>query len=147
MAVKYLPGRTFFLLLSDDAWVTTYTLVCLMKQALDRERSVTKVETQCELAKSFGAIDRSMNLECVTNLTPDAVVAGVGQASHKKISAWFEASVETLHVKRRMPDPAGTDQYAESACTITKLSDAVDVQGNQSFTMTLELTGAFDETP
>lgn len=145
MAEKYLPGRTYYLLLSDDAWTTTYTLVCLTKQGLNRERSVNKQDTQCGFSKSFGAVDRVMDVECVTNLTPTAVAAGVGEASYKKVSAWFEAGTE-IKMKRKTPTD-GTDQYQESACTIAKLSDAADVGGNQTFSMTLELTGAFDETP
>lgn len=145
MSVKYLNGRTYYVLLSDDNWATTYTLVCLSKQGLDRERSVSKQETQCEMAKSFGIVDRSFTADCVTNLTPAAVAAGVGEASYKKLSTWFEAGTE-LRWKRKSPAD-GSDQYQESRCVINKLSDAVEVNNNQSFSLSFELVGDFDETP
>ncbi len=144
MSVKYLPGRTFYLLLSANTWTDTYTLVCLTKQGLNRERAVNKVESQCEMAKSFGAVDRVMDVECVTNLTPAALAANVGEASYKLISQWFEADTE-LSVKRKTPSD-GSEQYMESKCKIVKLSDVAEVAGNQTFSMTLELYGTFDET-
>lgn len=144
MAVKYLSGRTFYLLLSANAFTDTYTLVCLTKQGLDRERPVNKIDTQCEQAKSFGSVDRVMTLECVCNLTPTALAANVGEASYKKISEWFEAETE-LQMKRKTPTD-GSELYQQSTCKISKLSDAAEVAGNLTFTMTLELYGTFDET-
>lgn len=144
MAVKYLAGRTYYLLFSANDFTDTYTAVCLTKQGLDRERSVNKVESQCEMAKAFGIVDRSMTVECVTNLTPTALAANVGEASYKLFSQWFEAGTE-LSIKRKTPSD-GSEQYQQSKCKISKISDAAEVAGNQTFTMTLELYGDFDET-
>ena len=139
-----LAGRTFYLLLSDDDWTTTYTLECLTKQGLSRSRAVNKQDTQCGQAKSYGSVDRTMALEAVTNLTPDAVSGGVGTASYKKIATWFEANT-ALKVKRKTPSD-GSHQYMESACRISKLDDSADVASNQTFSLELELEGDIDET-
>lgn len=144
MAVKYLPGRTFYLLLSDDNWTTTYTLVCLQRQGLKRSRAVTKQDSQCGVAKSYGSPDRSMSIEAINNLTPAAVAAGVGEASYKKIASWFEANTE-LKVRRKTPSD-GSELYMESTCKINDLEDAAAVEGNMTFSCTLELEGDLDET-
>jgi hypothetical protein len=144
MAVKYLPGRTFYLLLSADNWTTTYTLVCLTRQGLKRSRAVTKQDSQCGVAKSYGAPDRSMSVEAINNLTPATVAAGVGEASYKLISTWFEANTE-LKMKRKTPSD-GSELYQESACKINDLEDSASVEGNFTFSFTLELEGDLDET-
>jgi hypothetical protein len=141
----YLPGRTHYLLLSDDNWTTTYTLVCLTKMGVGRSRAVTKQDTQCEMAKAYGASDGSMPVEAVNNLTPNAVAAGVGEASFKKVSAWYEANTQ-LKMKRKAPTD-GSQLYMESSCKISKIDESVDVANNQTFTFDLELEGVFDETP
>jgi hypothetical protein len=144
MAHKYLSGRTWYLLMSVNAFTDTYTLVCLTKQGLNRERAVNKQDTQCELSKSFGAVDRVLDLECVTDLTPAALAANVGEASYKLISQWFEAGT-VVKIRRKTPTD-GSELFQESSGTITKLSDATEVAGNMTFSMTIELTGDFDET-
>lgn len=144
-AVKtYLPGRTFYLLMSDDNWTTTYTLVCLVKQGLKRSRSVTKQESQCEMAKSFGAVDRTFSVEAVNNLTPDAVASNVGEASYKKIASWFEAATP-LKIKRKSPSD-GSHLYMESSATIVGMDDSAAVADNMTFNFEMELTGDLDET-
>ena len=140
----YLQGRTFYLLLSDDNWTTAYTLECLTKQGLKRSRSVTKQDTQCGYAKAYGEVDRMMDLEAVTNLTPDAVAAGVATASYKKIAQWFEANT-SLKVRRKTPSD-GSQQYLESTCRIASMDDSAEVANNQTFSLTLELEGTLDET-
>lgn len=139
----YLAGRTFYLLLSDDNWTTTYTLVCLQKQSLSRSRAVNKQDSQCGIAKAYGEVDRTMSVEAVHNLTPDAVASGVGEASYKKIATWFEANT-ALNVKRKTPND-GSYLYMESACRISKLDDVAEVAGNQTFSFELEMEGTFDE--
>lgn len=141
----YLPGRTFYVYLTDDNWTTTYTLECLTKGGLKRSRPVNKQDTQCGQAKSYGTPDRMMDLEAVTNLTPDAVAAGVGTASYKKIAQWFEAAT-ALKVRRKFPTD-GSQQYLESDCKIASLDDDAEVAANQTFSLTLELEGVPDETP
>lgn len=133
----YLPGRTFYLLLSDDSWTTTYTLVCLQKQGLSRSRAVTKQESQCGVAKAYGEVDRTFPVEAINNLTPDAVAAGVGEASYKKIATWFEANT-ALKVKRRTPTD-GSQLYMEANCKISKMDDSVDSTNNMTFSFELEL--------
>lgn len=140
----YLAGRTFYLLLSDDNWTTTYTLVCLTKQGLKRSRPVNKQDSQCGQAKSYGEVDRNMDVEAINNLTPDAVSAGVGEASYKKIAAWFEANT-VLKVKRKTPSD-GSHLYMESSARIANLDDSEGVADNMTFSFTLELEGDIDET-
>lgn len=140
----YLAGRTHYLLLSDDSWTTTYTLVCLTKQGMSRSRAVTKQDSQCEMAKAYGASDGTMSVEAVNNLTPNAVSAGVGEASFKKVSAWYEANTQ-LKVKRKAPSD-GSQLYIESSCKISKIDESADVAGNQTFSFELELEGVLDET-
>jgi hypothetical protein len=140
----YLQGRTFYVLLSDDNWTTTYTLECLTKQSLSRSRAVNKIDNQCEVSKAYGNVDRNMPLEAVNNLTPDAVSGGVGTASYKKMSAWFEANTQ-IRVKRKTPSD-GSQLYMESACKVSKLDDVVDVASVMTYSLELELEGTFDET-
>ena len=140
----YLPGRTFYLLLSDDNWTTAFTLVCLQKQAMNRERPVSKQNSQCGVAKAYGEVDRSMDVEALNNLTPDAVSAGVGEASYKKISGWFEGNAQ-LKMKRKTPTD-GSQLYQESACKVSKISDQADSENNMTFNFSLELEGDLDET-
>ncbi|MGQ0740215.1 MAG: hypothetical protein ACT4OJ_14280 [Bacteroidota bacterium] len=140
----YLPGRTFYLLLSDDNWTTTYTLVCLSKQGLKRNRPVTKQDSQCGQAKAYGEVDRMMDVEAINNLTPDAVAAGVGEASYKKIASWFEANT-ALKMRRKTPSD-GSQLYQESACKLASLDDSAGVAENMTFSFTLELEGDLDET-
>lgn len=139
----YLPGRTFYLLLTNDSWTTTYTLVCLTNQGLKRSRSVNKQDSQCGVAKAYGEVDRMMDVQAINNLTPDAVAAGVGEASYKLISTWFEANT-VLRMKRLTGD--GSTLYQESQCKVAGIDDAADVAGNMTFGFTLELEGTFDET-
>lgn len=141
----YLPGRTFMLLLSDDNWTTTYTLVCLTKQGLSRSRSVNKQDTQCGIAKAYGPSDANMPIEAVNNLTPNAVSSGVGEASYKKIASWYEANT-SIKVKRKTPTD-GSQLYLEASARISKLDDAADVGGNMTFSFDLEIEGDLDETP
>lgn len=145
MAEKYLQGRTFYLLLSADNWTTTYTAVCLTRQGMDRQRNVSKVDTQCGMAKAFGSVDRVLNFEAVNNLTPAAVAAGVGEASYKKMAEWMEAETE-LKFRRKTPAD-GSELYQEGTCKIQSLGDAAEVGNNQTFTVVLEILGALDETP
>ena len=140
----YLPGRTFYLLLSADSWTTTYTVECLTNQGLKRSRPVTKQDTQCGQAKAYGTPDAMMDVEAVVNLTPDAVAAGVGTASYKLISGWFEANTE-LKMRRKTPTD-GSQLYQESTCKIASIDDAAEVASNMTFSFTLELTGTLDET-
>lgn len=140
----YLAGRTFNLLLSDDNWTTTYTLVCLTKQGLKRSRAVTKQDSQCGIAKAYGEVDRMMDVEAINNLTPDAVASGVGEASYKKIATWFENNT-ALKIKRRSPTD-GSNLYMESNGKIANLDDSAGVAENMTFSFTLELDD-IDETP
>lgn len=139
----YNPGRTYYLLISDDNWTTTYTLECITKHGLKRSRSVNKQDTQCGIAKARGSVDRMMDVEAVTNLTPDAVASGVGTASYKKVATWFEADT-ALKVKRKVGD--GSTDYLESGARIVSLDDSNDVASNQTYSLTLELEGTLDET-
>lgn len=141
----YVPGRTFYLLLSADSWTTTYTLVCLMKQGLSRSRAVNKQESQCGVAKSYGEVDRTMAVEAMNNTSPDAVALGVGEASYKQIAIWFEANT-LLKVRRKYPSATGAEVFMESECRISKLDDSVAVADNMTFNFDLELEGAIDET-
>lgn len=141
----YLPGRTFLLLLSPDNWTTTYTLVCLTKMGLKRSRPVTKTDTQCGQAKAYGEVDRTLDFEGLNNLTPNAVSAGVGEASYKLVSSWFEANTQ-LRFKRREPSD-GSQLYQEALCKLANLDDSAEVASNMSFSFTLEIEGAIDETP
>ncbi len=131
--------------LSDDNFTTTYTLVCLTKQGMRRSRSVTKQDTQCEIAKAYGAADRMMPIEAVNNLTPDAVSSGVGEASYKKIASWFEANT-TIKMKRRTPSD-GSQLFQLGECKINNLEDSESVGDNMTFSFELELQGDLDETP
>lgn len=142
--LTYLAGRTFNLTLSANAGTDVYTLVCLMKQGVTRERAVNKQDTQCGIAKAFGAVDRTMTVEAVNNLTPDALASNVGEASYKLIAQWFEANT-VLQVTRKSPTD-GSLIFMQSNARIQKLDDAADVAGNQTFSFTLEFEGTFDET-
>jgi hypothetical protein len=144
MAVKYLAGRTFYLTFSPDAGTSVYTAVCLIKQGVNRSRSVTKVDNQCEVSKAYGMPDRNMTVECMNNLTPAALAAGVGEASHKLFATWFEANTQ-LTIKRKTPSD-GSEQYMESLGRIVKLDDVADVGSNQTFSLEVEFEGTFDET-
>ncbi len=139
----YNPGRTFLLKLSADNWTTTYTVVCLTRQGMRRSRAVTKQDSQCGVAKAYGAPDRSMPVEAINNLAPAAVAAGVGEASYKQIATWFESNTE-LKMKRSVGD--GSTLYQEATCRINDLEDAEDVANNMTFSFVLELEGDLDET-
>jgi hypothetical protein len=139
----YVQGRTFLLKLSPDAGTTWYTLVCLIKQGLNRERPVTKQDSQCGQAKAYGEVDRNMDVECLNNLTPDAVAAGVGEASYQLVSQWFESNT-LLQMEREVGD--GSDLYQSSDCRVSKIADTEEVATNMTFSFTLELEGDFDET-
>ncbi len=141
----YLAGRTFLLLLSDDNWTTTYTLVCLTKQGLKRSRPVTKQDSQCGQAKAYGEVDRTLDVEALNNLTPDAVATGVGEASYKKVSTWFEANTQ-LKFRRKQPSD-GSQLYQEGSCKLANLDDSSEVGNNMTFSFTLEIEGDIDETP
>lgn len=95
------------------------------------------------MAKSYGAVDRTMSIEAINNLTPTAVSGGVGEASYKQIATWFEANTE-LKVKRKTPTD-GSELYMESTCRISKLDDTVGMD-NHTFNFDLELEGTIDET-
>lgn len=143
---NYIQGRTFYVLFSDDDWTTTYTAVCLSKQGLNRERPVTKQNSQCGVAKSYGPVDRNMDFECINNTTPDAVSAGVGEASYKKFATWFEANT-ALKVKRMDPSDTGVNLYFEADCRLSKLSDSADSETNMTFSFSVEIEGDPVETP
>lgn len=140
---NYQPGRTFMLLVSDDNWTTTLTVVCLNKQGLKRSRPVNSVDTQCGFSKAYGSADRKFDAEAVNNLTPDAVVAGVGEASYKKFASWFEANTE-LKFKREAADD--TQLFQEFSGKLASLDDANDVNTNMTFSFTVEIE-SIDETP
>lgn len=139
----YLAGRTFYLLLSDDSWTTTYTLVCLNKQGMKRSRPVSKQDSQCGQAKAYGEVDRTFDVEAINNLTPNAVVTGVGEASYKKISTWFEANT-ALKFRRKEPSD-GSYLYQEGSCKIANLDDDAESNNNMTFSFTLEIEGDLDE--
>lgn len=141
----YLPGRTFYLLLSTTSVFTdTYTLVCLQKQGVSRSRAVNKQDSQCGIAKAYGEVDRTMAVEAINNLTPNALAANVGEASYKLIATWFEANT-LIYVRRKSPTD-GSLLYMDSPARISKLDDSVDVAGNMTFSFELEFEGAWDET-
>lgn len=143
--MSYLAGRTFLLKLSPDNWTTTYTLVCLSKQGMKRSRPVTKQDTQCGQAKAYGEVDRTLDFEALNELDPTAVSGSVGQASYKLVSSWFEANTQ-LRFKRAEPAD-GSDLFQEGACKIASLDDDAEVANNMTFSGTLEIEGALDETP
>lgn len=141
----YLAGRTFMLLLSANGFTDTYTLVCLTKQGLKRNRPVSKQDSQCGQAKAYGEVDRTMDIEALNNLTPDALASNVGEASYKLISQWFEANTQ-LKFRRKQPSD-GSQLYQEGSCKIANLDDAAEVGNNMTFSFTLEIEGDLDETP
>jgi hypothetical protein len=140
----YLPGRTFYLLMSTNSFTDTYTLVCLTKQGLTRSRSVNKQDSQCGIVKSYGEPDRVMTVEAVNNLTPDALTANVGEASYKLLATWFEANT-LLYIRRKTPSD-GSQLFMEGTARISKLDDSAGVADNHSFSFELEFEGTFDET-
>ena len=144
MAQTYLQGRTFYLTLSANSGTDVYTLVCLTKQGLSRDRAVTKQDSQCGIAKAYGAVDRSMNVEAINNLTPAALAAHVGEASYTLCATWFEANT-LLTVTRKTPTD-GSYLYMSGTARIQKLDDSADVAGSMTFNMVLEFEGDLDET-
>lgn len=141
----YNPGRTFYLYLSDDDWTTTYLAVCLVSQGMKRSRNTNKQDNQCGIAKASGSPDRTLDAEALTNLTPDAVSGGAGEASYKKMSTWFEADTQ-LSFRRKVPTD-GSQLYQEGSCKIASIDDAAEVANNMTFSFSLEIEGALDETP
>jgi hypothetical protein len=140
----YLPGRTQYLYVSPDNWTTTYTLVCVNKLGLKSSRAVNKQESQCGVAKEFGADDNTLDVEAINNLTPDAVVAGVGEASYKLVRSWFVAVTE-LKWRRKTPTD-GSQLFQEGVAKIANIDDENSVGENMTFSFTLEIIGAIDET-
>lgn len=141
-----IKGRVLKFKVSIDAWVTTYTLVCLMSQRMRAARSVNTQDTQCGIVKSRGSIDRTFELQFLNNTTPDVVVAGIGEVSYEQWQSWFEAD-QAILFKRQSPDGTGTDLHQEGTMYIDSVDDEAAVDGNLVVTSTVSVQGTLDITP
>jgi hypothetical protein len=146
MALTTIQGTGFLLKLSPDNWTTTYTVVCLTNQGMNRERDVNVTATQCGTASGRGPIKRSIDATLVVNTTPAAVASGVGEASYKLLETWIETDTALLF-KRESPVGSGTDIYQVGTCWLTKMNDSAAVGEKMVCDITLTIDGDLDLTP
>lgn len=146
MALTPIQGKAFLLKLSPDAFTSTYTVVCLTSQSMNRERPVNNTDTQCGTVSGRGNPTRSIDATLVVNTTPAALAAGVGEASYKLLEQWFEGDT-ALTFKRESPVGSGTDIYQTGTCYITKLNDTAQVGEKMVCDVTLTIDGVLDLTP
>lgn len=140
----YLAGDTFYLDLSVNNFTDTYTLVCLRRQGMKRQLERRTQTSQCGVNKAHGEWDRTLDVEAFNNLTPDALVSNVGEASYKLIAQWAEAKT-TVYFERKSPAD-GSYLYQSGTAKIINLDDEEPSDENMSFSFTLDIL-TIDETP
>lgn len=140
-------GKDLALILSDDAFTTSYTLVCFVSGSTKSSFSVNTEESACGVHTGIGSVNFSVNATAIVKVDPTAATGTplVGEASYKKLKQWNVG--QTLVAYKVTAGTAGADFYETGDMYLNDIS--LDWQVGQtvktSFTMTG--TGTLDITP
>lgn len=133
-------GEDLLLKVSDDNGANYFTLVCLVKQGMEKTRNINKTNTQCGQQIGKGTIDRGIPVEGVIDTS--IVDEAGGYASYKKMNEWFE-NFTPLIVDQRHPVNDGANFANKGPAYLTDLKLDAPVDNLVTWSATLTGFGAW----
>jgi predicted secreted protein len=139
-----LQGEDLLLKVSPDNGETWYTIVCLIKQAIEKTRNVNKTQTQCGQLIGKGVPDVTLPIEGAVNAPVPAVADDEGFASYYLLNKWFHDFTPLMFTQKLPETPANSAAigvFNEGKCYITDLKMDAPVDNIITFSATLMVYG------
>ena len=140
-------GKDLPLILSDDSFTTSYTIVCLTQGGVKNSYSVNTEESQCGVHTGIGSPAFSVSFSAIVKTDPTAAscTPSVGEASYKKLLTW--ATAQTKLSFKVSNGTLGANFYQSGEVYLNDLSLDWQVGQTVKCSGTLTGTGVVDVTP